>query len=477
MIADQSSKPDDLPPETRLLQLLDTVLDGSYSEADRAEFSALLEEHPELTPLVVRQLRTHALLNWKLAPSTLAPQGVDVVPAGEPMDGVGEFFCELHGDTEPMPEPRGHWSRWRASSVAIAALAATLMVASFVTLSTGAGVGSVVDAQTAVFAKACTAVDGDRVAAGRLEVESGRFAMEFENGVKFEITGPASCEIVSGMLVKLNSGQATADVPRWARGFTIETPDVEVIDLGTRFGVATSDAGKTDVVVFEGLVDLKSLRSTKRPFKRRLTQGEAARIDRKGEIERIFQVHGESVGNNWSTANLPNQQAIITAVWDNFKSTKSVSYYQVVTGGFGEDAPAYVDHPHQWNAATKDGLPEFLRGADYVRTINDFRYHIQQVIHVEIARDSTLYVLFDNRTRAPGWLKEQFVNTTQQVGLDEDAWLGNPTFSVDVGAGVSIDNVFTVWSRPCSAGDVMTLGSMGAGGEARAMYGIVAVPR
>jgi hypothetical protein len=477
MIPDQSSKPYDTHPETRLLHLLDTVLDGSYSESDRAEFSALLEEHPELTPLVVKQLRTHALLNWKLAPSTLAPQGFDVMPAREEADGDADFVCDLNDKDATATDRPTPQSSWRTYVGWIGAVAATLLVAALISAPGRTGVGRVVDAQTAVFAKSSTAIVGDRVAAGRLEIESGRFAMEFENDVKFEITGPASCEIVSGMLVKLQSGQATADVPRWARGFTIETPDVEVIDLGTRFGVATSDAGKTDVVVFEGLVDLKSLSTNKRPFKRRLTQGEAARIDRKGEIERIFQVHGESVGNNWSTADLPNQGAIITAVWDNFNSTKSVSYYQIVTGGFGEDAPAYVDHPHQWNAFTKEGLPEFLRGADYVRTINDFRYHIEQVIHVEIARDSTLYVLFDNRTPAPGWLKEQFVNTTQQVGLDEDAWLGNPTFSVDVGPGVSIDNVFTVWSRPCSAGDVMTLGSMGAGGEARAMYGIVAVPR
>lgn len=471
MIPDQSSK----HPQTRLLQLLDTVLDGSYSEADRAEFSALLEGHPELTPLVVKQLRTHALLNWKLAPSTLAPQGVDVLSDREEADT--DFVCDLNGKDVVETDQPTPQSSWRSYVGWIGAVAATLLVAVLISSPGRTGMGRVIDAQTAVFAKNSTAVVGDRVVAGRLEIESGRFAMEFENGVKFDITGPASCEIVSGMFVKLESGQATADVPRWARGFTIETPDVEVVDLGTRFGVSTSDAGKTDVVVFEGLVDLKSLSTNKRSFKRRLTQGEAARIDRKGEIERIFQVHGESVGNNWSTAHLPNQQAIITAVWDNFNSTKSVSYYQIVTGGFGEDAPAYVDHPHQWNAATKDGLPEFLRGADYVRTINDFRYHIEQVIHVEIARDSTLYVLFDNRTPAPGWLKEQFVNTTQQVGLDEDAWLGNPTFSVDVGPGVSIDNVFTVWSRPCSAGDVMTLGSMGAGGEARAMYGIVAIPR
>jgi len=333
------------------------------------------------------------------------------------------------------------------------------------------------DAQTAVFAKGSTAIDGDRVSAGRLEITSGRFAMEFENDVQFEVTGPASCEIVSGMLVKLTSGQATADVPRWARGFTIETLDVEVIDLGTRFGVSAQAAGRTDVVVFEGLVDLKSLSSNKRPFKRRLTQGEAARIDRKGDIQRIFQVHGESVGNSWSTADLPNQGAIITAVWDNLTSTKSVSYYQVLTAGFVEDAPAYVDHPHQWNAATKEGLPGFLQGADFVRTINDYRYSGELVIHVEIARDATLFVLFDNRTPAPDWLKEQFTNTALQVGLDEDAWFGNPTFTVDVGPGVSIDNVFTIWSRPCSAGDVMTLGSMGVGSEARAMYGIVATPR
>ena len=464
-------------PETRLLQLLDTVLDGSYSESDRAEFSALLEDHPELTPLVVKQLRTHALLNWKLAPSTLAPQGVDVMPAREDAVGDADFVCDLNNQ-ETSSAPR---SPWRAYGGWIGAIAATLLVAA---LATGPGlrgytpgVGRVVDAQTAVFAKNSTAVVGERVAAGRLEIESGRFAMEFENDVKFEITGPASCEIVSGMLVKLRSGQATADVPRWARGFTIETPDVEVIDLGTRFGVSARADGQTDVVVFEGLVDLKSVSSNKRPFKRRLTQGEAARINHKGDLERIFQVHGESVGNNWSTADLPNQGAIITAVWDNLNSTKSVSYYQVLTGGFVEDAPAYVDHPHQWNAVTKQGLPKVLQGADFVRTINDYRYSGELVIHVEIARDATLFVLFDNRTPAPDWLKEQFVNTAQQVGLDEDAWFGNPTFSVDVGPGVSIDNVFTVWSRPCSAGDVMTLGSMGVGGEARAMYGIVAVPR
>ena len=51
------------------------------------------------------------------------------------------------------------------------------------------------------------------------------------------VSGPASLQIVSDMLVKLTDGQATAHVPEWAHGFSIETPNVNVVDLGTKFGV------------------------------------------------------------------------------------------------------------------------------------------------------------------------------------------------------------------------------------------------
>ena len=63
------------------------------------------------------------------------------------------------------------------------------------------------------------------------------------------------------------------------------------------------------------------------------------------------------------------------------------------------------------------------------------------------------------------------------VGLDEDAWDGNPTFTVSTGAGQSIDNTFSVYRRACAAGETFVLGSMGAGSEARAMYGVAATLR
>ncbi|WP_197526739.1 FecR domain-containing protein [Botrimarina colliarenosi] len=339
-------------------------------------------------------------------------------------------------------------------------------------------IGRVLPGADLRLASATSALLGaDQLVSGLLEIETGSLSIEFASGVEMDLTGPAQCEVVSGMLVRLRNGQATAQVPRWARGFTIETPDVGVVDLGTRFGVAREIDGKTDVVVFEGEVDLKSLQSEERSFERRLTQGEAARVDRLGGMERIFQVHGEWTGNGWSTARRPENDALIAAVWDNLGASKSVSYYQVLAGGFGEDAPSYVDHPHEWNGLDHDGLPDFLAGADYVRTVNDYRYRGELTIQIEFAQDAELYVFFDNRVAIPDWLLADYEDTGVDIGLDEDAWFGNPEFSVASGPGESIDNVFSVWKRPFRRGQVVTLGSMGVGREARAMYGIAATPR
>jgi hypothetical protein len=381
---------------------------------------------------------------------------------------------------------RMRWSRRISHPIWWAAAAVLLVAATFAGLGRFHGdglavpqsVGRIVQMNDAHLTADSAAVRAPQpIVPGTLELTSGRITVEFTSGVAMEVSGPAVLEIASDMLVRLISGQATADVPRWARGFTITTPDVEVVDLGTRFGVAARPGGKTDVVVFEGEVDLHPVHSEEARFQRRLTQGEAARINRAGEIERIFQVHGDWLDNGWSTDPSQSQRGVIGAVWDNFGATKSVSYYQVVPGGLVDDCAAYVDHPHQWNGLTSDGLPELLRGADYVRTVNDYRYRGELSLRVEFAHDAMLLILFDNRVAVPEWLHNQFEDTGVDIGLDEDAWHGNPTFTVATGPGNSIDNVFSVWQRPCARGEVFVLGSMGVGREARAMYGIAAVAK
>ncbi len=95
-------------------------------------------------------------------------------------------------------------------------------------------------------------LDPVHIAAGKLEMTSGRMTLRFRSGATMWVSGPASLQIVSDMLVKLTDGQATAHVPEWAHGFSIETPNVNVVDLGTKFGVLARKGEPTDVVVFEG---------------------------------------------------------------------------------------------------------------------------------------------------------------------------------------------------------------------------------
>jgi hypothetical protein len=70
-----------------------------------------------------------------------------------------------------------------------------------------------------------------------------------------------------------------------AKGFTVETPEVNVIDQGTEFGVAVRGDRKSDVIVFQGKVDLRANGDISGSAKR-LSAGEAARIDSRGTMAR-----------------------------------------------------------------------------------------------------------------------------------------------------------------------------------------------
>jgi hypothetical protein len=300
------------------------------------------------------------------------------------------------------------------------------------------------------------------------------------------VDGPAEFDMLDPMRARLTKGRVRMRVSKTTgHGFVIETPYGNVTDLGTEFGLNVPEHGNAaGLVVFDGEVDLQ-VKQAAEPQELtgayRLAQGEGVTFNHWGQLAPIgsivtgtvatFLQAGETVGDE-----LP---PLIASVNDNQRQSGKIKFYEIVPGGLAEDAKRYVDRPHEWNGVTSDGIPAYLQGADYVRTFGHDGSSKNLEIYVTLTAPAKLYVLLDDRTQPPEWLKKDFRDTGDKIGADAGPWGAvNRTSNLGVGAGNSIDFSCTVWERIVSKAEVVTLGSSVPKGTKphHAMYGIAAVP-
>ncbi len=472
--------------ERRVRQLLSAVLDETCSDADRQELCDLLELRPELAAGLADDALVHGLLLWQ---SEDISECIDLELAA-----AGRQLAQADAKVRPLR---------RAARLGTWALAASLLLGAGIVLWQGierrrvadvaladaalAGddaLGEVVEQEGVFWSNSSTALQKGRlIYPGSLQSNAGAYTIQFRSGPLMHVYGGSELRIESDMLVHLDQGRATAHVPESGIGFTIKTPIVNVIDQGTQFGVAVGEGGKTDVIVFDGRVDLQE--DGPAPPKQ-LIRGEGVSINAQGNIGRLTQIQRDHQ-RGWWTIDHPDSAAnIIREVSDNIPPSAGSKYicYQISFNGLEEDAFAYADHQHQWNGLTRSGLPDFLLGADYVQTFNDYRYMNDFQMTIKFSQPAILYLFFDNRVPTPAWLQAGFEDTGVDIGLDEGPWPeGDRAFRPElpekfnsVGGGNSIDNTFSVWRRRCDDGAPVTLGPVGSSSGARAMYGFAATP-
>lgn len=95
-------------------------------------------------------------------------------------------------------------------------------------------------------------------------LESGHLELLFVTGTKVLITAPSTFEITGKNEIRMSEGKLVAKVTTpSAKGFTVNTPDGALVDLGTLFGVEIEKAGSSSVQVFKGGVELKDLSGAK----------------------------------------------------------------------------------------------------------------------------------------------------------------------------------------------------------------------
>lgn len=314
-----------------------------------------------------------------------------------------------------------------------------------------------------------------------IRIQHGAINLFISNGVELLIEGPADVRFASLERVIVAKGKLAARVGPDAIGFSIETPHANVIDRGTSFGISVDNKLQTDIVVYEGIVDLDVVGHGNQP-RRRLLTGEALRVNNHGDLSRIASVQGAGFVSLPQATTAPSRHvSVIESVTDNIRLLETAKFNRVIPGGFDEDCRAYVDREHEWNGMGESGLPTCLLGGDYVMTFNEDKTATDFELDVVLAEPANLYVLVDNRVPPPDWLVRDFVDTKLEVGLDEVH--RHVHLEAARGAGKSLDQIYSVWHRVVREASTVVLGPLGrdefsvpARVVKRGMYGIVATP-
>lgn len=480
----------------RLHQLTLGKCNGALTEDDVSELSELLASSADARDEYWQFLAVHAELDWQLNNESAST------------DSLAKQIAGFPDDVEPRSKILG---AGRATQILLA-IAACLAVVWFA--------GGVLWSDRGKDLAAEQAEKQSRVAktVGHLKPivpdsawsfgrPGGDDATEFQLGdtiwlnegaVELQLVtdtvavleAPTIMQVVSADRVRVFDGGVKVEVAEGAEGFSVETNSAEVVDLGTVFSVNVGD-GNTDLVVFDGAVDLKLPRQdgeTEQPdgLVKRFRAGEAVQVLDDGTLSRIVNVRQAThqTGDGGLSAG-----SVIESVKDNNVREDFWSFYEIVPGGMREDAGAFVDRVHQWNGTKSKGIPAYLLGGDYVKTFNDDKVVDQLRIDVMLNQPATLYVLLDQRVSPPAWLLESFSDTGDTIGVDEAAYHPDdptrvPEGDLQIGPGRSINRTHSIWKLVAEEPGVVSLGANGLLHDVNAegvlsqanMYGIVAVP-
>ena len=217
---------------------IDRALDGRLSGDDLAAFQAEVVRDPALRAAYVERAWLDSLLRAS-------------------RDEIPQVFAQAPAPVATRPAT-AVW--FGAAALAAAAAVVFAFVLGGKRSVSAAPVIAVMTqaANTRWAASTLPTAEGSRLGRGTLTLVEGIATLRFASGATVNLEAPTTLELVGPLHTRLLEGSLTAEVPAAAHGFTVETADLRVVDLGTRFGVTASSTGNSHVFVFDGEVRLDS---------------------------------------------------------------------------------------------------------------------------------------------------------------------------------------------------------------------------
>ncbi len=229
--------------DIELRDLLAELLDGSLDEHSRTRLNERLSKDPIAQNSYLDFCEAHAALAWEhgLVIADISPSN--------------------HARILPQPRSRN----WKRMAAGFGAIAATLLL-SLIWFSRDHGRSSKATMDQAVVAHLISRIDAavtrdsaswntDEIRVGKYEIARGLIQLQFASGVSVFIEAPAAFDAISPGRLALHSGRISANVPPQGTGFTVETPQADVVDFGTEFSIEVG-SGESEVHVFKGHVQV-----------------------------------------------------------------------------------------------------------------------------------------------------------------------------------------------------------------------------
>ena len=294
-----------------LQKLVAALIDGQLDDADRSRLAELLRDDPVAQDWYAQQISVHALLHLDFGDSqfqALPPilHQAHGVQAGSPQRGyrswrrirsfaiaASVFFVACGIIFGPAIV-----SEWNRSRVASKSRREERRIAENRFAKSEAHTVAVLGQASRVSwsdAHLPTEI-GSALKPGQYKLLQGLIQLEFVSGATVIVEGPAEFDLKSATQLSCQLGKMRAHVPTQARGFTINTPTYDAVDLGTEFTVQVEKAGDSQFQVIDGEVELWNEQSSKSTLAQKLFRGQGVRSQPDGQLSAVGAAGARVVG-------------------------------------------------------------------------------------------------------------------------------------------------------------------------------------
>ncbi len=122
-------------------------------------------------------------------------------------------------------------------------------------------------------------VKGAVVRQGEVTLAGGLAEITFDYGAVVVVEAPAVIRFEGPQSMYLAGGKISAFVPEYASGFTVNTPNARIVDLGTEFGVVVEGDNSSSLHMFNGQARLITGPEGPKKINRTVNANEARNVD------------------------------------------------------------------------------------------------------------------------------------------------------------------------------------------------------